>query len=203
MSNSAMLEIGVDRSNSLNMWLEYFPLAFIYGIDISLASKGERFEIFKADQSQQSAMQSITEAKIKHPLFLIVDDGSHIPEHQIQCFNYLFNKALQPGGTYIVEDIETSYWTRNGLYGYTTRYGYHHERSAIEVFKDVLDDINKEFLTDENKRIQERRVGNDVSFETRQQISSVTFGQNCIIIMKKSNEEYQYDNRIYRFKKNL
>ena len=30
-----MYDAGVDRSNSLKMWLEYFPNAFIYGIDIS------------------------------------------------------------------------------------------------------------------------------------------------------------------------
>lgn len=118
----AMLEIGVDQSHSLNMWLEYYPNAFIYGVDISIGKTGDRFRIFKADQGQPSEMRRIVEKDLQHPLFLIVDDGSHIPEHQVQCFDYLFGSgALLPGGTYIVEDIETSYWTRGGLYGYTTR----------------------------------------------------------------------------------
>lgn len=118
----AMLEIGVDQSHSLNMWLEYYPNAFIYGVDISIGKTGDRFRIFKADQGQPSEMRRIVEKDLKHPLFLVVDDGSHIPEHQVQCFDYLFGSdALLPGGTYIVEDIETSYWTRGGLYGYTTR----------------------------------------------------------------------------------
>lgn len=84
------------------------------------------------------------------------------------------------------------------------RYGYHHERSAVEVFKDVLDDVNAEFLTEENRRMQERRVGGDISAQTRRLISSVTFGQNCIIITKKTREEdAQYGDRPYRFRKNL
>jgi hypothetical protein len=73
----------------------------------------------------------------------------------------------------------------------------------VEVFKDLLDDVNVEFLTDENRAAQERRVGAEVSARTRSLISSVTFGQNCIIITKKTAEEAQYSNRQYRFRKHL
>ena len=204
LEGAAMLEIGIDQSHSLHTWLSYFPRAFIYGIDIDVAVSGTRHKIFKADQSRLSEVRRVVERELKHPLFFIIDDGSHIPEHQLLCFDYLFKTALQPGGTYIIEDIETSYWTRNGLYGYTTRYGYHHERSALEVFKDLLDDINREFLTERNRQAQEQRVGQDVSAETRRLVSSITFGQNCIIIVKKTAEEQQsYDDRTYRFRRNL
>jgi hypothetical protein len=204
VAGAAMLEIGIDQSKSLNTWLEYFPQAFIYGIDISISKQGERYSIFKADQSEIRDIQFVAEHSIKHPLFLIVDDGSHIPEHQVQCFDYLFgSKALMPGGTYIVEDIETSYWSRGGLYGYKTQYGYHHERSAVEIFKDLLDDVNEEFLTDSDRRKQQARVGQEISAATRRHISSVSFGQNCIIIVKKTEEEFSYSDRVYRYKKNL
>lgn len=74
----------------------------------------------------------------------------------------------------------------------------------MEVFKDLLDDVNREFLHADNRRLQERRVGAEISLRTRQHISSVTFGQNCIIIMKKSAEEVcKYNDRVYRFKSNL
>ena len=33
----AMLEIGIQNGNSLNMWLELFPNAHIYGMDIDLS----------------------------------------------------------------------------------------------------------------------------------------------------------------------
>jgi hypothetical protein len=107
----------------LRTWLEYFPQAFVYGLDISISREGDRYRIFKADQSNRAELRRIVDKELKHPLFLIVDDGSHVPEHQVACFDFLFgSSALLPGGTYIVEDVETSYWTRGGLYGYTTRF---------------------------------------------------------------------------------
>lgn len=122
-AGSAMLEIGVDQSHSLRTWLEYFPQAFVYGLDISISREGDRYRIFKADQSNRAELRRIVDKELKHALFLIVDDGSHVPEHQVACFDFLFgSSALLPGGTYIVEDVETSYWTRGGLYGYTTRF---------------------------------------------------------------------------------
>lgn len=73
----------------------------------------------------------------------------------------------------------------------------------MEVFKDLLDDVNSEFLSEESRAAQERRVGAEVSAHTRRQISSITFGQNCIIITKKTAEEAQYSDRQYRFRKHL
>lgn len=39
---------------------------------------------------------------------MIVDDGSHIPSHQMASWHYLF-KTLKPGGIYVIEDLHTSY----------------------------------------------------------------------------------------------
>ena len=50
--------------------------------------------------------------------------------------------------------VSYSYWTRNGLYGYNTRYGYHHEHSCVEVFKDLLDDVNREYLSRDSREAQ-------------------------------------------------
>ena len=43
----AMLEIGIDRTFSLSMWLEYFSHAHIYGLDIGVEDSGDRHTIFK------------------------------------------------------------------------------------------------------------------------------------------------------------
>ena len=40
---------------------------------------------------------------------VIIDDGSHLPSHQVISFEALW-KSVVPGGQYIVEDTETSYW---------------------------------------------------------------------------------------------
>ena len=204
LTGGGMLEIGVEESKSLKLWLVYFPSAFIYGIDIGVAKSGPRFKIMQADQSKKAQLQQLVREEITHPLFLIIDDGSHIPEHQVSCFDYLFGEVLLPGGTYIIEDIETSYWTKNGLYGYQTRYGYHHQYSVIEVFKDLLDDIQYEFLNHRARDEQDKRLRDCVSKSTRQEICTITFGMNCIIITKKTAAEHEeFDGRRYRFSKNL
>ncbi len=198
-----MLEIGIDRRESLFTWLDYFPKQFIYGIDIRIVDEGERYKIFKSDQSDISQIKKIVKNEIKHKIFFIIDDGSHIPEHQILCFNYLFKNSLIPGGTYIIEDIETSYWTQGKLYEYNTRYGYQHEKSCIEIFKSLIDDVNREFLTPNARDTQNKKLNKLISLDTRMMISSITFGQNCIIIQKKTSEEMKYNNRPYRFHKHL
>lgn len=204
-SGHGMLEIGIDQSHSLQMWLDYFPESFIYGLDIGVEDQGERYRIFQADQSDNQQLKPIVDKKIKHEIFFIIDDGSHIPEHQVSCFDYLFDVLLKPGGTYIIEDIETSYWTKNGLYGYNTSYGYQHELSCIEIFKQIADDVNREFLTTSNREKHDKKMSKYISTKTRNLISSITFGTNCILVVKKTEEEHNLfsPDRDYRFRKNL
>ena len=56
----------------------------------------------QADQSDRTQLQTIVEKRLKHEIFFIIDDGSHIPEHQVLSFDYLFAACLAPGGTYII-----------------------------------------------------------------------------------------------------
>lgn len=70
----------------------------------------------------------------------------------------------------------------------------------MELFKHVLDDVNREYLNEDSRRTQELLLGNDISLATRQMISTVTFALNCIIITKKTEEEHLNDNRVYGFK---
>lgn len=103
-----LLEIGIDQNCSLKMWCDLFSKAKIYGIDIGHGFKHDQGIVFKADQSNKSELKKVVKY-IKNS-DLIIDDGSHVPEHQLLTFNYLFLKLLNFGGTYIIEDIETSYW---------------------------------------------------------------------------------------------
>ena len=202
IKNMAMLEIGVDKSRSLYLWLDYFPNAFIYGIDIDAKESGDRYKVFKCDQSDLTQLEE-TKNKIlnqKRDIFFIIDDGSHVSEHQILTFNNYFDTLLVNGGCYIIEDIETSYWTKNDIYGYKTNYGYHNKKSIIEIFKNVVDDINNEFLTNENKQKQEQNIGKIIPLSIRKMIKTITFGKNCIIIMKKDRMENDVE---YRFSSNL
>ena len=176
----AMLEIGIDQGSSLSMWLELFPNAFIYGMDIGKQYNGTRYNIIQGDQSNIVDLNKVKDIISTNNIFFINDDGSHIPEHQLLTFNTLF-PTLCEGGIYIIEDIEVSYWTKYGLYGYETKYGYKHKKSIIEIFKDVVDSINSEFAGKHH---------NDVMHHNK--FGSITFSKNCIIIVKKTQIERPY-----------
>jgi glycosyltransferase involved in cell wall biosynthesis len=201
-STSGMLEIGIAEHNSIFLWKKYFLNAHIYGIDIDEKTlTDERVTIFKADQNSDTDLRNVV-TQINHPVQFIIDDGSHIPEHQILSFNILFETLLEPGGVYIVEDIETSYWTHGGLYGYDTNYGYRHPDSFIEKVKPIIDKINCEFLLPVHNN-QNNEILHNFSEKTLCMISTITFGQNCVIFTKKLSEDLIYNNRDYRFKDNL
>jgi hypothetical protein len=194
-----LLEIGIEQGHSVNLWLQYCPKAIIYGLDIKTEFINNRVSIYKGDQSNQKDLEKL----ILHTgsdIDVIVDDGSHIPEHQLFSFDKLFSH-INPGGIYIIEDIETSYWKKGGLYGYETRYGKDHNMNIVNIFKYILHLLNKEFMN--NDDITELGLKCPVSLETIDSISSVTFCQNCIIIRKKELYEYPYVNRQYRFQQML
>lgn len=198
---SEMLEIGISQGNSLKLWLEYLPKCYIWGVDINYELKGERFTILKGDQSNPNDLDKIKNIIGENKIDLIIDDGSHIPEHQVLTFKFFFEEVLKNGGIYVIEDIETSYWRKNGLYGYSTNYGLHNDKNIVNIFSKLLHLINCEFFSNEDKQ----KIIKDINLTNKivDSISTITFGQNCIIIKKKENYEYQYNNREYRWNFNL
>lgn len=189
-------EIGVDAGRSLNTWNDFFTNANIYGMDINLEYDHKKGKIFKGDQSKKKDLQKIVQT-IKNAEF-IIDDGSHKPEHQLITFNFFFDKLLSPGGIYIIEDIETSYWQKAKLYGYDIDAGYDAENNIVKIFRDIVDIVNREFLLEKHVKFINKMSKIDV--DNLKYISFIMFGQNCIIIKKMSEDEYQrYGIRKYRF----
>ena len=182
-TSDAILEIGIDKKKSVKLWLEYFPNSYIYGIDKGVEFDEDRVRVFKADQSSISDLQRV-KTMINKPIKFIIDDGSHIPEHQILTFDYYFRYLLKPGGVYIVEDTEASYWKNGTLYGYPTNYGHRHSNSFIETIKPIMDTINIEFLNNTAREDNKRNL-RGLSLETASLVSMMTICQNCIIFTKK------------------
>lgn len=199
--SGSMLEIGVQDGNSVKLWLEYFPLFHVFGLDIKAEENGERFTITKCDQSDQNQIMKQVDRLKGETLYFINDDGSHIPEHQLITFNFFFRDLLQPGGVYIIEDVETSYWVRDDCYGYPTRYGYRHPRSVLEMFKQLVDDVNWHTLNEDDRRKQDAALSPYFFKETRSMIQSIHFVQNCVVIVKKTDEDHAYTNREYRYRR--
>lgn len=201
-----MLEIGVERGSSIRTWLDYFPNAYIYGLDIGptvgVELSGERHTIFIGDQSNQPFLQSCLNS-IGEKLRIIIDDGSHVPHHQLTTFNLLFKHGLEPGGLYILEDIETSYWKQGPIYGYNFEAGYRHPQSIIECFKSLVDNVNRPFLSPENQQKHDTTFYWPIDPDVRSMVGSIGFGQNCIWLKKKTEDDAPFDNRVYPFSDKL
>jgi hypothetical protein len=62
----------------------------------------------------------------------------------------------------------------------------------------VIDYINIDFLHEDDKKQLEDKT-NFLSKETKKSIGSIRFAQNCIIINKKIEADYKYNNIKYHF----
>jgi hypothetical protein len=104
-----LLEVGVFRGASLNMWREYFPNAKIVGVDIQPTAKQFESERVHVELADQSNLQHLAEVAVKHgPFDIVIEDGSHMWEHQITSLRALF-PFVKNGGYYVVEDLQTNY----------------------------------------------------------------------------------------------
>lgn len=136
MENLKILEIGVNRGGSLQMWKQYFkPGTKIVGIDIDKGCKQleePNIEIRIGSQNDRGFLSEIV--KEYENFDIIIDDGSHINEHQITSFQGLF-EAVKNDGIYLCEDCHTSYWPSHDG-GYLT------EGTFIEYSKRLVDNVN-------------------------------------------------------------
>ena len=134
-----VLEIGVNNGGSLQMWKQYFgPHAQIVGIDINpeCANLSEdQIEIRIGDQSDPVFLQGILD-EFGTP-DIVIDDGSHNMNHVGPTFRYLYPRTSETG-VYFVEDTHTSYWDDYGG-------GLGHEKSFIELAKNLIDELNAEW----------------------------------------------------------
>lgn len=100
-----ILEIGIARGGSLVLWHEYFPNAeLILGVDIRDQGAKQntmgldRIEILLADGYRKDFSKTLTNFDI------IIEDGPHTKESQIQAMDIYLDK-LNKGGVFIIEDI--------------------------------------------------------------------------------------------------
>lgn len=163
-----MLEIGVLGGGSLDMWRRYFgDAATIVGVDIDPACAGrvDAPNVVRIGSQADRAFLEGVVAEFGAP-DLVLDDGSHVAEHQRKSFEILF-PLLKDGGLYIIEDAHTSYW--NDWDG-----GYRRRGTAIEEAKRLVDDLHAWY---------HGRTGGVRAHET---IDAIHFHDSVIVIEKKS-----------------
>jgi hypothetical protein len=103
------LEIGVLNGGSLQIWEKYFPRAKIFAIDIDEKCKqyeSDRTKIFIGDQADKSFLRNV-KAQVPQ-IDIIIDDGGHRAEQQINTFEEMYYH-LKTTGVYLIEDIELNY----------------------------------------------------------------------------------------------
>ncbi|KAF0654892.1 hypothetical protein L107_00195 [Cyanobium sp. Copco_Reservoir_LC18] len=203
--NLGVLEIGYGSGCGVKFWTTVFPGCHLYCFDrdVELIDNVNN-TVIKVDQSDLGSLEAGID-KISRQISIIVDDGSHMPAHQLTSLTFLFEGLLAQGGVYIIEDIETSYWRRGSIYGYSVAYGLHDPWSTIEVLKLAVDYVNRRFLSPEDKSLIEYRllaVGLDPA--TVQNFESIEFSRNCVVITKRSvdnldDHNYPHQEAIRRF----
>lgn len=134
-TNVSMLEFGVLHGGSLQMWKEYFGRdSRIIGADINprCGELGEQgIEIRIADQDSQHSLKEL--ANELPELDIVIDDGGHVMNQQINTFEVFWPK-LKNGGVYLCEDTHTSYWPAFGG-------GYKKQGTFIEYTKGLIDQL--------------------------------------------------------------
>lgn len=93
------------NSPSIQMWTEYFPLATVYGFDISDFShiQHSNFRFLQGDSGSAADIERL--AGCASHFDIIIDDGSHASYHQQAALRQLWTK-LASGGLYVIEDLQ-------------------------------------------------------------------------------------------------
>jgi len=177
-----LLEIGVGGysdpdagGESLRMWKRYFPFGKIFSLDIYDKSphNERRIKIFQGSQVDRQFLDEVIK-QMENSVDIIIDDGSHINEHVITTFEYLFPR-LKDGGIYVIEDTQTSYWPEMG----GSSQELNHPDTMMTFFKQIPDCLNH----------VEFKIDNYQPTYYDKHITAIHFYHNLIFIQKGRNDE--------------
>jgi hypothetical protein len=138
-----ILEIGIDKCGSINLWKEYFSNATIYGVDIidSQEINDERIKLFKNNAYDINFVNSLP-----NNFDLIIDDGPHTLDSMIR-FLQCYQSKLNNGGILIIEDIQSIDWVeilKSHIYTENTEnYTVYDLRTVKGRYDDILLVIDK------------------------------------------------------------
>ena len=126
----------MSHGGSLEMWRDYFgPESWVTGVDIdprcaALASTG--IMVITGDQEDRAFLRTLGTRSGTPDI--VIDDGGHTMGQQIATLEEMWPQ-LADGGTYLAEDLHTSY--QDGYGG-----GYQRPGTFIEYVKHLVDTVN-------------------------------------------------------------
>lgn len=167
-----VLEIGILEGGSLELWKTYFgQKAHIYGIDVDITkahylNNESQITMIQGSQGDREFLRSIKQIIPK--IDILIDDGSHVSEHQIATFEELFS-YIDENGIYACEDMHNC-WHPNNI-----QYNFAHYLKKLtdsilgshESNSDILDTIGHSLT-----------------------IKSINFSNNMIVIEKKNMKSH-------------
>lgn len=144
-----LLEVGIFRGESLQAWLDYFPNAEIFGIDVFTrvdpkqiaVLQNPRVKWFKMDSTSHGvteALRAFVGEDIKFDV--IVDDGLHTPRANADTFSNLI-PLLADDGKYFIEDVWPLHimrkheWDHHWLHSHPDNYN----KEEMRYFLNTLD----------------------------------------------------------------
>lgn len=108
-----LLEIGVLRGGSLQMWQEYFLQGLIVGLDLEpnpFTKMPDRVRFYQGSQDDGALLDKVAGECAPDGFDIVIDDAAHVGELSRASYRNLFVKHLKRGGVYVVEDWGTGYW---------------------------------------------------------------------------------------------
>lgn len=185
-----ILEIGVGKGKSLNMWQTFFAKANIFGIDIKHI---KHTNCYKADQGNIQQVHAALEYFGVDTLDIVVDDGSHFQKDQQTSLSMLF-PYLKKGGYYIIEDVATYNRLLNGA-------NWGQSLDAMDstdfVFDKYLstDKIDSPYLTNVECNILEDNIADCYKYNESNIDNSPVNGTSNLIVIIKGNESRPNNNK--------
>lgn len=130
-SKIQILEFGIHYGASQAAMSKYFINSTIFGVDKNPYYKkfhSKKIHSLYCDISDEISLKQLTN-HLKNKVDIIIDDASHIPDHQLITFIEMFN-SLKRGGIYIIEELDV-YKSYKELYSSKVKDG---EDSIIRKF---------------------------------------------------------------------
>ena len=157
-----VMEYGVDRGASIAYLSRRFEHAQVVGCDIIEPRpewpRSPRISYATVDQGSRSSLAGLL-AGFPGPYDLVIEDGSHRPEHQANCLVATLCH-VRGGGLYILEDLHTSHpeyrprerSTRDRVNCYHLLLAFEHLRARrVELTDDVAQSLSRKSLFTETE----------------------------------------------------
>lgn len=185
--NPTILEIGIYKGGSLEMWNDYFDgKCQIYGIDnnknclnVPNVLEVDNINVTLGDQSNRDFWKEYLKDKPKFDI--VIEDGGHTMTQQIVTYEELIDH-VSDNGVYLCEDLHTSYW---GEWGGKLK----DPNTFIEYSKSFVDMLNYYHIQSHKSSKKLNEKDEEIYKKFRRRIQSVHYYDSVIVLELDKDDE--------------